>query len=124
MYATPNNLGYIYVINIDNSNYYKIGQTSCKQYIKQRVSCFQSKCAWEATLVAQAETYYPVEVEREIHREFATCKIVLPDISSRELFQLTMNEIAELKVSIAPDRMFARSLKYIKRDKINDILAA
>ena len=118
MYDTPDIPGYIYVINIDNSNYYKIGQTSRKNYILERVNCFQNKCIWDATLIAIAETYYPVEVEREIHREFATCKIVLPDVSSRELFQLSMDEIVELKASIAPDRMFARSLKYVKASKI------
>lgn len=105
-------VGWIYVIWLVDTHYYKIGQTSVS--VQSRVKDFQSKCAYKSKLLLTAETAFPVQIELDLHNKFANDRChKLDGVRSKEVFKLYPPQIMRLYDMMEPGKMFMLELPYI-----------
>ena len=83
---------YIYIINQENTNYYKIGIS--KQIISNRIAALQSGNPFKLNVIWKYYTPNASRIEKELHNKYKSNNV------SGEWFELSKNDIEIIKQKI------------------------
>lgn len=111
-------MGFVYLINIDKTNLYKIGIT--RKTVEERMKSLQTGNPLKLVLIEKYKSKIYQKIETIIHRRLKHKKYIPEDFNylKGEWFQLTFEEALEFKKMC---EQIEESVSYLKKHSTLDV---